>query len=269
MREKVLRASLRSAPPALLALLVLSQAGQAQLPGEGLRPLHWQPPLYTYAAWGARIAGREQVTLSIDPSGRVTDATLNRRLPMGLDKAVLTAAEAWVFAPDIQPERQVTITVEFAVDPADAWDDGVEWSPNGVLRVWRVHARHRLNRGLNEGSPLPLTSPDALAALTAVVRLRAERAGPPQLVSIGGREPDRAFMEQFNDLHGRVARTGPAANGAEAIKVERVSASPRGPVIVEISSQVLRQNVVDLYAVERLDDRWLVVEEDYESRPIS
>ena len=76
-------------------------------------------PRYTETARRAGVQGTVVVEAIIDEHGRVTDVSLLKKLPMGLDQAAVEAVKSWRFKPATLAGRAVkvyyTLTVNFTL----------------------------------------------------------------------------------------------------------------------------------------------------------
>jgi protein TonB len=80
--------------------------------------LSGNPPIYPPLGRQARVEGDVVIECTIDPSGRVVNATVTRSIPL-LDEAALTAVQGWRYRPTLVDGVPVpvlmTVTVRFRI----------------------------------------------------------------------------------------------------------------------------------------------------------
>ncbi|MBI4265277.1 MAG: energy transducer TonB [Acidobacteria bacterium] len=76
------------------------------------------PPVYPPLAQAAQVQGVVILEVTIDPSGRVTDARVLRSIPL-LDQAAIDAVRQWEFTPTrlngVPVPVIMTVTVQFTL----------------------------------------------------------------------------------------------------------------------------------------------------------
>jgi TonB family protein len=135
-------------------------------------------PVYPPIARSAFISGTVIIEAIIDDTGRVSDATITRSVPL-LDTAALDAVRRWQFETPPWPSRGVrfatTITVEFRLYHASApLPSLVSASASDVPVDFAVVYSYGCPTGMNPGHAVSLSPAPIMATLTTATHdLRA------------------------------------------------------------------------------------------------
>jgi len=121
---------------------VIGLGFQVPLLAQALSIVHAEAPQFTVVATKARLSGTAVVRVRINPAGRVIASTIEKNLPMGLDKAAQVAALLWRFGPsEGGQEREALLTFLFehrkAAEPSH---DEVTFAGPLTLRLVQVHS---------------------------------------------------------------------------------------------------------------------------------
>jgi periplasmic protein TonB len=78
--------------------------------------LHKVPAEYSDEARNARRSGIVVLAVTVDATGKVTNAQVIESLGMGLDEKAIEAVKTWSFRPGYQGGRPVSVTLKVEVD---------------------------------------------------------------------------------------------------------------------------------------------------------